>query len=124
MSKLTHVGVELLNTLKARKAETEAEKTSALEEEAEGWAKERIVKLYIELKKAGMGDGLRIHSLADKKLDKGDELKIAALNKALGIDIMSKAEIRNFAFAGEPTDWIVEIIVRDLLKLLEDASQA
>ncbi|MBI5654197.1 hypothetical protein HZC53_00870 [Candidatus Uhrbacteria bacterium] len=124
MAKLTQAGNELLVALKARKAESKAKKASEIEADASRWAKERVVTLKKELETAGLGDALRVHSLADKQPSKEDWLKIRALDAALGIDIMTKAEIRNFAYAGEPTDWIVEIIVEDLLELLESASKS
>jgi len=120
MAKLTQAGKELLDTLKARQAEAEAQKAAALQAEAQCWAKERVARLAVELKTEGMGDALCILSLTGRELKEGDELKITALDKALGIDIMSEAEIQEL---NGDHDWAVAIIVEDLMKLLEAAAE-
>ncbi|MFA4954812.1 MAG: hypothetical protein WC641_05870 [Patescibacteria group bacterium] len=117
---LTDNGKKLLKRIKASEAELAAEKTAKLEREALEWVEECIKNLDTGLEKTGLGDALYILGTEGDKLNEGDRLKIKALDKALGIDLMSRAQFEDVRFHA----WSVSIIVSDLKALLEAAEQA
>jgi hypothetical protein len=119
---LTDNGKKLLSIIKAREAELAAKKTAKLEREALDWVEECIENLDLAvrgLEKTGLGDALYILGTGGDKLNEGYRLKIKALDKALGIDLMSRAQFEDVRFHA----WSVSIIVSDFKALLEAAAE-
>lgn len=120
---LTSKGIELRDLLRKKQAKKEEEDQQRAVEEADRWAADRAVSLEEECRAATFNTTIEIVGLEKIKPNAQEDMRIAALELALGVTF-DRARISRGSYAGEGgNNYAISMELGELLRFLEGCGE-